>query len=59
MLATPPPSTVEESVVDVAVKRLALMTLSLIVIPSNAAVMIAPAAACALHPKTSRWRCCR
>src|SRR4029453_1457278 len=50
-LGTPPPSTVEESVVDVAVKRLALMTLSLIVIRSNAAVMIAPAAAGAPPPE--------
>src|SRR5215216_2823012 len=47
MLATPPPSTVEDPVVVAAVRRLALMRLSLIVIRSNAAVTIAPAAACA------------
>src|SRR5215216_3806743 len=47
MLATPPPLTVEDPVVVVAVRRLPLMTLSLIVIRSNAAVTIAPAAACA------------
>ena len=40
-------ATVEDPVVVVAVRRLALITLSLIVIRSDAAVMIAPAAACA------------
>src|SRR6266487_1509627 len=43
----PPPWTDVDPVVVVAVRRLALMTLSLIVIRSDAAVTIAPAPACA------------